>query len=150
MLEIIIEGWRTGGEERKEAANAPGWQLLNLTEEQKAVAKRMGISEEEYKRTVYAGRLSKERLIEKTKPFARFLESKLPRIAPSAHIDKIRLLTIKREYRVEIYVAGEKKVIFRVAEDMVDDFMEKGFANVGESIERNLETAIAAQVTQAV
>ena len=148
-MEIIIDGSRAGGEERREAANAPEWQLLSLTEGQKAAAKRMGISEDEYKKSVYAAKRSKERLIEKTKPFATFLERSLGRIAPNAHIDKIRLLTTEREYRVDGYVAG-KKARFRVSEDMVDDFVERGFANVGESIERNLETAINVQATQAV
>src|ERR1700680_3520790 len=143
-MEIVIDGWRAGGEERRDAASAPDWQLPTLTEEQKAVAKKMGISEEDYKRSAYAGRLNQERLIEKTKRFAAILEAKLGLKAPGARIDRIRLLTIECEYRIEIYVEG-KKVLFRVAEDMVDDFMEKGFADVGQRIVQNLETVLAVQ-----
>ncbi len=145
-MEIVIDGWRAGGEERREAATTPAWQLPTLTEEQKTVARRMGISEEDYQKSVYAGRLNQNRLIEKTKRFAAILEAKLGKMAPGAHIDRIRLLTIEREYRIDIYVEG-KKVLFRVAEDMVDDFMEKGFADVGQRIEQNLETVLAVQAT---
>ena len=135
MPEIIVEGWRAGSEERREAATAPVWQLPTLTEEQKAVAKKMGISEEEYQRSAYAGRRNQQRLIEKTKRFAEILETKLGSAAPGAHIERIR---------IEILVEG-KKVLFRVAEDMVDDFMEKGFADVGQRIVQNLETVLFTQ-----
>jgi hypothetical protein len=144
-MEIIIDGWRAGGEERREAASAPFYQLPALTDEQKTVAKKMGISEEDYARSVYAGRRNQERLIEKTRRFSAILEDRLKSKAPGAHIERIRLLTIEHEYRIEIYIEG-KKVLYRVAEDMVDDFMEKGFAEVGQKIEQNLETVLAVQV----
>ena len=143
-MEIVIEGWRAGGEERREAASAPVWQLPALTDEQKSVAKKMGISEEDYQRSAYAGRRNQERLIEKTKRFAAILETRLRSVAPAARIERIRLLTLEHEYRIEIYVEG-KQVLFRVAENMVDDFMEKGFADVGEKIAQNLETVLFAQ-----
>jgi hypothetical protein len=148
-MEITVEGWRAGRDERSEAARVPASNLPELTDAQKRVAKRMGISEEEYARSTYAGRLNQGRLIEKAKRFASVLRSKLESKIPGARIDRVRLLTLEHEYRIDISLE-DKKAIFRVTEDMVDDFMERGFANVGESIERNLETAIAAQVTQAV
>ncbi len=131
MSEIVIEGWRAGGEERREAAAVPAWQLPPLTEEQRAVARKMGISEEDYQRSTYAGRRNQQRLIEKAGRFVEILEDKLQSMAPGARIRQIPLLTIEREYRIEIYVEG-KKVLFRIAEDMVDDFMERGFADVGQ------------------
>ena len=103
------------------------------------------MSDEDYARSAYAGRRNQERLIEKTRRFATMLEAKLELKAPGARIDRIRLLVIEHEYRIEIYVEG-RKVLFRVAEDMVDDFMEKGFAEVGQKIEQNLETVLAVQV----
>ena len=143
-MEIIIDGWRAGGEERREAASAPVYQLPVLTDEQKAVARKMGISEEDYARSVYAGRRNQERLIEKTRRFSAILEDRLKLKMPGAHIERIRLLTIEHEFRIEIYIEG-RKVIYRVAEDMVDDYMEKGFAEVGQKIEQNLETVLAVQ-----
>jgi len=104
----------------------------------------MGISEEDYARSTYAGRKNQERLFEKTRKFAVILEKKLRSKAQDARIDRIRLLTLQHEYRIEIS-AGEKKVFFRVAEEMVDDFMERGFADVGQRIEQNLETVLAVQ-----
>jgi len=143
-MEIIIEGWRAGGEERKEAASVPISQLPPLSDGQKSAAKRMGISEENYARSTYAGRRNQDRLIEKTRRFAQILEARLSANAPGARIERIRLLTLEGEYRIEISVEG-KKVLFRVAEDMVNDYMEKGFADVGKRIEENLKTVLFAQ-----
>jgi hypothetical protein len=143
-MEIIIEGWRAGGDERKEAASVPANQLPPLTDEQKSVAKKMGIAEEDYARSAYAGRRNQQRLIEKTRRFGEILEAKLGSKVQGARIDRIRLLTIEHEYRIELSVEG-KKVLFRVAEDMVDDFMERGFADIGQKIEQNLETVLAVQ-----
>jgi len=145
-MEIVIQGWRAGREERSEAARVPASELPKLTDGQKRVAKRMGISEEDYARSAYAGTRNQERLVEKSKRFASNLQKKLESRIPGARIDRVRLLTLEHEYRLDVSV-GEKKVLFRVDEDTVDDFMERGFANVGESIERNLETAITAQAT---
>ena len=143
-MEIVIEGWRAGGEERKEAKSVPASKLPVLTEGQKSVAKRMGISEEDYARSAYAGKRNQDRLVEKTRRFAAILEEKLRSKIEDARISRIRLVTTEHEYRIEISVGG-KTVLFRVAEDMVDDFMERGFADVGERIERNLETVLAVQ-----
>jgi hypothetical protein len=53
-------------------------------------------------------------------------------------------VTIEHEYRIEILANG-RKLVFRVPEEMVDDFIEGGSADVGRLIERNLETVIAVQ-----
>jgi hypothetical protein len=54
-MEIIIEGWRAGRAERQEAERVPFSQLPPLRDEQKSVAKKMGISEEAYTRSAFAG-----------------------------------------------------------------------------------------------
>ncbi len=98
-----------------------------------------GLSEERVRGQAQSGAFDRENQAVRSN-----LETKLGSIAPGAHIERIRLLTIEHEYRIEIYVEGNK-VLFRVAEDMVDDFMEKGFADVGQRIEQNLETVLLTQ-----
>jgi hypothetical protein len=141
-MELVIEGWRAGGEERKEANSVPASQLPSLSEEQKKVAKKMGISEEDYARSAFAGKRNQERLLGKTRRFAEILDGILRSRLEGARIERVRLVTIEHEYRVEIS-ASERKFVFRVPEDMVDDFIEGGSADVGRLIERNLETVIA-------
>ena len=143
-MEIIIEGWRAGGEDRKEAKSVPASQLPPLNDAQKEVAKKMGISEEDYARSTFAGKRNQDRLLEKTRRFAEILDGKLRSKFEGSRIERVRLVTIEHEYRIEIS-ANQRKFVFRVPEEMVDDFIEGGSAEVGRVIERNLETVIAGQ-----
>jgi hypothetical protein len=140
-VEIIIEGWRAGGQERKEAAGVPATQLPELTVEQKSVAKKMGISEEDYARSAYAGKRNQDRLIEKTRRFAGILGERLQTLSEGARIDRIRLVTIEHEYSIELSV-NDRRIFFRVPEEMVDDFIEGGSADVGRQIMNRLETVL--------
>ncbi len=140
-MEIVIEGWRAGGEERKEAAGVPADQLPPLTGDQKSVAKKLGISEEDYARSAYAGKRNQDRLIDKTRRFAEILEERLQSISEGARIDRIRLVTIEHEYRIEITL-NNRKLFFRVPEEMVDDFIEGGSAEIGRQIMNRLETVV--------
>jgi len=143
-MEIVIEGWRAGSEERKAAATVAAADLPNLTEEQKTVARKLGISEEAYARSTYAGRENQKRLTEKTKRFARLLEKRLAALAEGARIDRVRLVTIEHEYRVDISANG-KIIHFRLPEEMVDDLIEGGSASIEEQIATRLEHVLAGQ-----
>ena len=140
-MEIIIEGWRAGGQERKEAATVPANQLPELTVEQKSVAKKLGISEEDYARSAYAGKRNQDRLIEKTRRFAGILEERLRSLSEGARIERVRLVTIEHEYSIELSV-NDRRIFFRVPEEMVDDFIEGGSADVGRQIMNRLETVL--------
>jgi hypothetical protein len=109
-MEIIIDGWRAGGVERKEAKSVPASQLPPLSEEQKRVAKKMGIPEEDYARSAYAGRRNQERLIEKTKMFARLLQRKLQE-RKDVELTSIRLDVLNHRYDV-VASAEERPVSF--------------------------------------
>ena len=143
-MEIIIDGWRAGGEDRKQARSVPASHLPPLSEAQKEVAKKMGISEEDYARSAFAGKLNQDRLFEKTRRFAEILEGKIRAKIEGVRIERIRLVAIEHEYRIDLSTK-EKKALFRVSEDMVDDFIEGGSADIGRLIERNLETVLAGQ-----
>jgi hypothetical protein len=141
-MEIIIEGWRAGGEERNQARSVPASELPPLSEAQKEVAKKMGISPEDYARSAFAGKLNQEHLLEKTRRFAESLDNKLRSKIEGARVDRILLVTLEHEYRIEL-TANERKIFFRVSENLVDDFIEGGSADVGRLIERNLESVLA-------
>jgi hypothetical protein len=143
-MEIVIEGWRAGRPERQEAERVPVGQLPPLSDEQRSVAKKMGISEEAYARSAFAGRRNQERLLEKTRRFGEVLERKLRAGFEGSRIDRIRLVTIDHEYLIDLS-SGDRKVLFRVPEEMVDDFIEGGSLEIGRLIERNLEAVLSGQ-----
>jgi hypothetical protein len=143
-MEIIIEGWRAGRAEWQEAESVLFSHLPPLSDEQRSAAKKMGISEEAYARSAFAGKRNQEGLLEKTRRFGEILERTLRARFAGARIERIRLVTIDHEYRMDLS-AGERKVLFGVTEDMLDDLVEGGAAEVGRPIERNLETVLSGQ-----
>ncbi|HKW62727.1 MAG TPA: hypothetical protein VJN89_09305 [Candidatus Acidoferrum sp.] len=143
-MEIIIDGWRAGDEERKEAARVPVKDLPALTEEQKKVAKRMGISEEDYARSTYAGRQNQDRLIEKTKKFERLLQRKLEG-RQGVELRRIRLDVLRHQYEV-LASEGERQFSFFVKEDLIDDLFQSGSQGLEQNLERILDYALPARV----
>lgn len=143
-MEILIDGWRAGGEERKEAARVPASQLPALTEEQKRVAKKMGISEEDYARSTYAGRRNQDRLVEKTKEFARLLQRKLEG-RKGVELERIKLDVLRHQYEV-LASEKERQFSFFVSEDLIDDLLQSGSEDLERNLERILDYALPAQV----
>lgn len=143
-MEIIIEGWR-GGVFAKEARTLPPERLPELSEAQKAAAKKMGIREEDYARMAYAGSLSQEQLKEKTERFARNLRPKLEELASAWEIERIRLLVVEHEYRIDFSGQG-KKATLRIPEELVDDYLEGGVAGAWQQILDRVKTRLVSQV----
>ncbi len=141
-MEIIVDGWRAGDIERKEAKSVPASQLPPLSEEQKKVARKMGIPEEDYARSAHAGRLNQGRLIEKTKRFARLLQKKLQERG-GVEITEIRLDVLRHRYEVAAS-AGERPVAFLVSEELIDDLFQTGSESLERDLERVLEYALPA------
>ena len=143
-MEIVIEGWRAGGEERKEAASVPVDQLPALTDEQKAVAKKLGISEEAYARSAYAGKRNQERLVEKTRRFADVLQRKL-QARRGVQLRRIRLDVLNHRFDV-VASEGDREFPFRVSEEMIDDLFQSGSESLERDLERVLDYALPARV----
>lgn len=141
-MEIIIDGWRAGAGERKEANRVPASELPPLTGEQKRVAKKMGISEEDYARSAYAGKRNQERLIEKTKRFAGLLQRKLQE-RTDVELQGIRLDVLNHRFEV-LASAGGKASTFLVSEELIDDLFQSGSESRERDLERVLDYALPA------
>ena len=144
-MEIIIDGWRAGGEERKEAAAVPTGQLPALTDEQKVVARKLGISEDAYARSAYAGQKNQERLVEKSMKFARLLQKKLQGRG-DFQLGTIRLDVLKHRYEVA-GTEDSRQVSFFVSEDLIDELFQSGSDNAERSLDRVLDYAFPAHAT---
>jgi hypothetical protein len=142
-MEIIIDGWRAGGDERKEAASVPVDRLPPLSEAQKVTARKMGIPEETYARSAYAGMRNQDRLAEKTKKFARLLQEKLQG-RHGVQLESIRLDVLQHRYQV-VGTEGGQQFSFFVSEEMIDELFQTGSGNLERNLERVLELALPAQ-----
>jgi hypothetical protein len=144
-MEIVIDGWRAGIEEWKRAQKVPVGELPSLSNEQRHVANQLSIREEDYARSVVAGRRTQDELLQKARSLALLLEQKLKSRNQTAAIDLVRLKAIDHRFDIEA-TAGGSKISLRIDEDLVDDLLQSGSEEVDRRLDRVVELALASRV----
>jgi hypothetical protein len=127
-MEIAVDGWRAGAADRDAVRNLSAEQLPPLTEEQRTVARKLGIPEQDYARSVVAGELSREALLAKTERLARLLEQRIAALGIDGRINRVTLRTIQGRFDVEVQVNG-RVLPLRIEETLVDDYFDNGSAD---------------------
>jgi len=140
-MEIAVDGWRAGTAEREVARGMPLEQLPRLTEDQRSVAKKLGIPEEEYARSVVAGERSRDALLLKTERLARLLEQRIQNSGIPAGVSRVTLRTVQDRFDVELHING-RVVPLRIEEAVVDDYFDKGSMEAEERLGHILDRAL--------
>jgi hypothetical protein len=140
-MEIAVDGWRTGAADWDAVRSLPVEQLPPLSEEQRSVAKKLGISEQDYARSVVAGERSRESLLSKTERLAKFLEQRLAGLGIKGRISRVTLRTIQDRFDVELQV-NDGRLPLRIDEDLVDDFFDGGSEESERELARILDRAL--------
>jgi len=140
-MEIAVDGWRAGAAEREVARSLSPEQLPRLTDEQRSVASKLGIPEEDYARSVVAGERNREALLLKTERLARLLEQRLKASGIGAHVNRVTLRTIQHRFDVELQVNG-RMVPFQVEETVVDDYFDSGSNDAEQRLGHILDRAL--------
>jgi len=103
----------------------PKEELPPLTSGQQQVARKMGIQEADYARTVLASKRGAEKSLEKAERFARFLKDCVRERMGGATLSRVALDTLQGKFEVEAQV--DCRVLrFRVGEKLVDELFENG------------------------
>jgi len=140
-MEIAVDGWRAGAAERELARNLPPEQLPRLTDEQRAVARKLGIPEEDYARSIVAGEKNRDTLLLKTERLARLLEQRIEGAGMGARVNRVTLRTIQDRFDVELQVNGRVLPI-RIEEAVVDDYFDNGSKEAEERLGHILDRAL--------
>jgi hypothetical protein len=137
-MEVLVRGTRSSAQDWVRAQQIPANQLPPLDEEQKAEALRTRRSAEDYARSVYAGHLSQQRLLQRMLRFGRWLNAKVEERNPDSRIETVELDTLAG--KLEVRVLAERETIdFEIDEELVERFMMNGSAELEKSIYRLLE-----------
>jgi hypothetical protein len=115
-----------------------------LDEQQKAEARLMHRSEEDYARSAYAGQLSQQRLLQKMLKFGRWLNAKVEERSPGSQIEAIELDTLAGKLEIKAQADGET-VDFEVDEDLVERFLTTGSDDAEKSLFRLLNVYVPQQ-----
>jgi len=140
-MEIGVDGWRAGAAEWNAVRAVPANELPALTPEQREVAKKLGVSEQDYARSALAGQRTREALLYKTERFARLLEQRMQASGLSGTITRVMLRTIEHRFDVEIQSDG-RFVPVRIEENLVDDYFDSGSVDADERLGRILDRAL--------
>jgi hypothetical protein len=139
-MEIAVDGWRSGDADRDAVRNLSAEQLPRLSEEQRAVAKKLGIPEQDYARSVGAGERGREALLAKTERLARLLEQRIAALGIDGRINRVTLRTIQGRFDVEVQVNG-RVLPLRIEETLVDDYFDNGSADSEQRLAHILDRA---------
>jgi hypothetical protein len=144
LMNVSVEGWRANPVEREAVRNIPAEQLPSLSDEQKEVARKLGVPEEAYARMALAGERTSNRLLQKTEMLARLLEKKLRALGSQASIESVVLKTIDHQFEVVTKVDGSN-IPMRINESIVDDLFESGSREADERLSRIVSTTLELQ-----
>jgi hypothetical protein len=140
-MEITVDGWRASVADWNAARSVPDTELPPLTPEQREVAKKLGVSENDYARSALAGERAREVLLRKTERFARLLEQRLSALKLHATVTRVMLRTFEHRFDVEID-ANSQLVPLRIEESLVDDYFDGGSIEAEERLGRILDRAV--------
>jgi hypothetical protein len=140
-MEIAVDGWRAGSAERELARSLTPQQLPPLTDEQRSVAKKLGIPEEDYARSIVAGEKNRDTLLLKTERLARLLEQRIKNAGMGACVNRVTLRTVQDRFDVELQVNGRILPI-RIEEAVVDDYFDHGSKEAEEKLDHILDRAL--------
>jgi|SRR5579863_5373400 hypothetical protein len=139
-MEIAVDGWRSGATDWDAVRNLPAEQLPQLSEEQRAVAKKLGISEQDYARSLVAGERSREALLVKTERLARLLEQRIAALGIGGRVNRVVLRTIQDRFDIEVQLNG-RVLPLRIEESIVDDYFDSGSADAEKRLAQILDRA---------
>jgi hypothetical protein len=140
-MEIAVQGWRAYPAGWQAVRGIPGTDLPALTAEQREVARKLGISEEDYARSALAGQRTQEILSQKTERLARFLEQRIESSRLPVRINRVVLVAVEQKFTVELEIKG-RPVFLRSNESLVDDFFDSGSEEAEKSLGRVLDRAL--------
>jgi hypothetical protein len=140
-MQIVITGSRSDRSEWEAVQKIPREQLPPLTPEQQHVAEELRIREDDYQRSILAGKQTGEKLLKKTEWFAKLLQRNLGTRAPGATIRSVLLDTGKERFEIAIEINGDVLPL-HVAEGIVDDFFDLGSTRAEQSLGQMLEQSL--------
>jgi len=141
-MEIAVDGWRASVEDWDAVRSIPIDQLPPLTEQQRQVAKKLGVPEPDYARSALAGERTQVVLLQRTERLARLLAERIRAAGLPGEIVRVVLRTFEGRFDVELKVDG-KRLPLRIDEDIVDDYFDRGSIEAEERLGRILERALA-------
>jgi len=122
-FEVFVSGFSSTVEEWRRALKAPASELPRLNQEQRDVAKKFGISEQEYARGYLAGLYGQERLRQRGTELGKAVEGILAGLAPGHRLSAMVAEITKLRWVARIHTP-EKPVNVAIPRELADDIVD--------------------------
>ncbi len=137
-MDIHVDGYRSTNENWLLAQNVASQELPPLTQEQREVAKDLGLSPDAYARSLFAGDLTRGELQQRSEAVAHLVNRWLERNAVRGDVKAIWLKTFEGKFRVDVQNAGRTVLVF-IDEDVIDGILASGSSESQRQFERILD-----------
>ena len=142
-MEIVITGSSMSLEELQRAKAVPARELPQLTDEQREIARKFNMPEEEWAQALLAARFGENRVRAGATRLARVLEDRLPKQLPDIEMRKLVYEVGLEDHRFLVRFK-KKDYVVRIPRTSVDDWLASGKQEEFDQLCR----AIARQVDQ--
>lgn len=136
-FEVYVSGSSTNVEEWKRAMAAQPSELPALNEQQKDVARRFGVTEEEYRRSLLAGLYGEKRLWERGRDLGLLVQDVLKGLGPGYQVAAVKSEMIECRWIVRIEASG-KIVDLNFSRELVDDALDSHASEEVEKVRRRV------------
>ena len=136
-FEVFVSDYSSSIDEWRAAQAMPKSKLPPLSEEQRHVARKMGIPEEDYRRNVFAGELGEKRLRNRGEDLGLVVEKLLSKLGAGYRLDAVKGEMINSRWlcRVE---TPEGIVNVAISRELVDDVLDSGATEEREKLKRHI------------
>ncbi len=132
-FEVFVSGGSTSVAEYSRAMTAPKSQLPELTEQQKLVVKKLGLSEEEYRRGVLADRFGESRVVEQGRKLGGIIQDLLVSFGGEYRVEAIKAEMTRFRWLARITSADDEHVV-EIPRDLADDVLKAQKSEAGERL----------------
>ena len=140
-MEIAVDGWRASAADWEAVRNLPAEEVPRLTDEQREVARKLGVPETDYARSALAGKRTQTVLLQKTEQLGRFLDRRLRAAGRNGEVQRVILRTLEHRFDVTAQLNG-RVLQLRIDEDLVDDFFDSGSVEAEHNLTRVVDRAL--------
>src|SRR5713101_2850557 len=124
-FEVSVSGGSTSVNEYRRAMSAPKSELPELTAQQKTVAKKLGLSEEEYRRGVLADQFGESRMVERGERLGEIIQSILDGSGAGYRIEALQAEMLNFQWLARITNA-ERALVIAIPRGLADDALDSG------------------------
>lgn len=138
---VELSDYSVSVEEWRRAQNAPKSELPELSEAQRAVAGRFGISEEQYARSVLAGRYGMRRLRSRAVRLGEEVEKILRDVSSESRVTRV-VADMARERWVILLRTPTRQVGIPVSREIGDDFLDFATREATEDLKARVKSGL--------